>query len=263
MKIIKVSEKLKRAIQILFSVSEKEAQNFIKNGKVFVNEKKVEQFKKVIFKGDKIKINDKEKIFNGVNLKFIKLYKPVGYSCQKGERDNVYELIPPIDNIASVGRLDVASEGLLLFTNDGELINRLLRPEFKVERKYIVKINSLATRRQLASMKKGKKLKTVISRRGKKKVIETLYKFWDVEIIESNKNSQTLLVTLKSGKKHEVRKLFSYFGHKVVMLKRISYDGVNLGKLKSGQWQYLTKEEIFSLYDTVGIIREGYIDVMD
>ena len=131
-----------------------------------------------------------------------------------------------------VGRLDYDSEGLLLLTNDGEVMNHLLHPSREVNKVYWVKASNEVTDEEIRQLKRGVM------------VDGTLTSPAQVRLIRRETFDTVLLVTIHEGRNRQVRKMISAIGHQVVHLKRVGFGPVSLGDLPSGYWRPLTETEI-------------------
>ena len=166
---------------------------------------------------------------------YIMLNKPRGYvttlSDEKG-RHNAAQLIDCGVRVYPVGRLDMDSEGLLLFTNDGEFANRLMHPKHEVDKTYRVLVAGY-------SEEKIEKLKQPIELDGYR--IRTP----GIKLLRIRENGQAqLLVTIHEGRNRQVRRMCDAAGMKVLRLQRISEGKVKLGDLELGKWRHLTQEEL-------------------
>ena len=166
---------------------------------------------------------------------YIMLNKPRGYvttlSDEKG-RPNAAQLIDCGTRVYPVGRLDMDSEGLLLFTNDGEFANRLMHPKHEVDKTYRVLVAGY-------SEEKLEKLKQPIELDGYR--IRTP----GIKLLRTREKGQAqLLVTIHEGRNRQVRRMCDAAGMKVLRLQRISEGKVKLGDLELGKWRHLTQEEL-------------------
>lgn len=166
---------------------------------------------------------------------YIMLNKPRGYvttlSDEKG-RPNAAQLIDCGTRVYPVGRLDMDSEGLLLFTNDGEFANRLMHPKHEVDKTYRVLVAGY-------SEEKLEKLKQPIELDGYR--IRTP----GIKLLRTREKGQAqLLVTIHEGRNRQVRRMCDAAGMKVLRLQRISEGSVKLGDLELGKWRHLTQEEL-------------------
>ena len=166
---------------------------------------------------------------------YIMLNKPRGYvttlSDEKG-RPNAAQLIDCGVRVYPVGRLDMDSEGLLLFTNDGEFANTLMHPKHEVNKTYRVLVEGY-------SEEKLEKLREPIELDG------YLIRRPDVKLLRTREKGQAqLLVTIHEGRNRQVRRMCDAAGMKVLRLQRIAEGKLKLGTLELGKWRYLTPEEI-------------------
>ena len=166
---------------------------------------------------------------------YIMLNKPRGYvttlSDEKG-RPNAAQLIDCGTRVYPVGRLDMDSEGLLLFTNDGEFANRLMHPSHEVDKTYRVLVAGY-------SEEKLEKLKQPIELDGYR--IRTP----GIKLLRTREMGQAqLLVTIHEGRNRQVRRMCDAAGMKVLRLQRISEGSVKIGDLELGKWRHLTQEEL-------------------
>ena len=134
-----------------------------------------------------------------------------------------------------VGRLDYDSEGLLLLTNDGELMNRLLHPSFEIPKSYLTRVSNAVTDEEIHTLRKG----VMIDGRMTSPA--------EVRLIRHDAFSTELLITIHEGRNRQVRKMIAAIGRQVVRLKRVRFGPVQLGDLPSGMWRKLTDEEIAKL----------------
>ena len=185
----------------------------------------------VEYKGKTIKSGSGEKLY-------IMLNKPRGYvttmSDEKG-RQTAVSLIKGIsERVYSVGRLDMDSDGLLLFTNDGELTNTLTHPRHNIPKIYHVTVKGIVTEEQI------RKLSSAMTIDG--------YAIMPVKTLLLNTNqkekSSTLEMTLFEGRNRQIRKMCECVGLEITRLFRIAIGSVTLGELPQGKWRHLTDAEI-------------------
>lgn len=171
------------------------------------------------------------------NLVYIMLNKPVGITCTTDTRfpDNVVDFIKHPERIFPVGRLDKPSEGLLLLTNEGDIVNKILRAGNKHEKEYIVKVNRPVTDDFVKRMSSGIPILDTITKKCK---VERISRF-------------EFRIILVQGLNRQIRRMCEYLGYDVVALKRIRIMNLSLGNLPVGKWRNLTKEELAILKDSV------------
>jgi len=162
------------------------------------------------------------------------LNKPIGYVSSRGDpqgRPTVYDLLPKVPGLAYVGRLDVMTTGLLLFTTDGAAVHRLTHPRFGVERSYQLGVH-------------GASPTAVREALGRPVVVEDR----PVRVVRSRVRragrSVEIELTLAEGRHRIVRRLMEALGLRVEWLHRVSYGPVRLGRLAPGRWRHLTPREL-------------------
>lgn len=134
-----------------------------------------------------------------------------------------------------VGRLDYDSEGILLLSNDGEMMNRVLHPSFEIKKTYLVRVSNQVNETEISQLRKG----VVIDGRMTSPA--------EVHLTHRGTFSTDLLITIHEGRNRQVRKMIDAIGHQVVHLKRIQFGPVILGDLPTGMWRKLTEAEIRKL----------------
>ena len=233
-------ERLQKIISRAGLMSRREAENFILAGKVSVDGKIISELgTKADLQKNKICVEGKELTFAEKKV-YILLNKPRGYiSTAKDDRGRrtVLDLVTGItERIYPVGRLDYDSEGLLLLTNDGELMNKLLHPKYKIAKTYRAKILGNISQENLKKLCEGIELEDGLTAPAK------------FSLIGAGKNFSTVEITIHEGRNRQIRRMFAAVGHEVISLRRIKFAGVTLKNLPVGKFRSLTEEEIFSLY---------------
>ena len=209
--------------------SRRKADDLISEGKVCVNGKVITEMGFYVREKDKVTVDGKS--VKPQNLEYYRFYKPAGYITTQDDekgRKTIYDVIPPeLKHLKPVGRLDKESTGLLILTNDGELINQMTHPSVKVPKVYMVTINGKFTENNSKEMLDGIE---IVTDTGEKKIAyaETL----PIEI--SNKES-VIQVVLYQGINRQIRKMFAKLGFEVLVLKRIQHAIITLEGLKKGQ----------------------------
>ena len=195
--------------------------------------------------GDKVKINDivtigRKKIQFTKSLlnfdrKILIYHKKIGQIVSnrtKKVKDTVFDTLPKInEKWINIGRLDVMTSGLILFTNDGNLANRLTHPSSKIKRTYLVKISN-----EISKQSKNLCISGIDIGRGQ------IGRF--SEFIDHKKENRVYEVSLYTGKNREVRRIFSALQYEVQSLKRISFGNIDLGRLKYGDYRLLNRREV-------------------
>lgn len=217
--------------------SRRRADELIESGVVRVNGEKVVEMGYLVSLKDNVTVNGEQ--IKKPQLTYIKYYKPSGYitSCddEKG-RKTIYDILPPeARDLKPVGRLDKDSTGLLILTNDGDLINKLTHPSVKIPKIYRVVAQGRLNQEELMQMAKGIEIEP-----GK-------IAYADVMIVDFEGRNNVLQVTLYQGLNRQIRKMLDYLGHPVISLKRISHGTINIQGLKKGQFKYIKPKEIREL----------------
>lgn len=207
--------------------SRREADALIENGKVTINGQIAPQGSKVR-SGDIIEVSGK-KITPDDSMVYIAFNKPLGITCTTDSRDpsNIIDYIGYKERIFPVGRLDKNSSGLILLTNDGSIVNKLLRAENGHEKEYVVTINRPYDRNFIKQMESGV---PVLGRLTLPCTVRPV-------------NDKTFKIILHQGLNRQIRRMCEYLGYKVTRLKRIRFMNIKLGDLESGKWRMLTSDE--------------------
>ena len=228
---------MEERLQKLFSeagiCSRRKAEEYISAGRVKVNGLMATLGSKADPERDEVTLDGKS-IAQREEKIWLMLHKPRGYvttlSDEKSRR-TVWELVKDCGfRVWPVGRLDLDSEGLLLFTNDGEGTNRLLHPSHQVEKEYLVTV-------------RGDLQKALPILRGRLKLDGELLAPARVECLQREEKGGVLSVTIHQGKNRQVRRMCALAGLEVKRLKRIREGDLLLGDLPAGKWRWLTGEE--------------------
>lgn len=235
-----MEERIQKVIARAGVVSRRHAELLIKEGRVMVNGRLVnEKVNLVDPKIDNIKINGKP-LPEAVPKVYLLLNKPRGYVTTLRDpqgRDKIIDLIKAVKyRVYPVGRLDYDAQGLIILTNDGDLTQKLLHPKNKVEKTYLVKVKGVPSREVIKSLEGGVYLK---------KDVKTLPA--RVKLLRRNKNSAWLKVVIFEGKNQQIKRMFEAFGHYVTKINRIGFSTLSLKGLLPGEHRYLTGEEIKKL----------------
>lgn len=211
--------------------SRREADRYIEEGKVKIDGQiaqigsKVTKHSQVTFCGKPIKKEEK--------LVLIAFNKPVGIVCttDHNEPDNIVDYIGYGMRIYPIGRLDKDSEGLILLTNDGNIVNKILRAENNHEKEYIVTVNKDITQDFINKMSAGVP------------ILDTVTKPCKIEQIDK----KTFKIILTQGLNRQIRRMCEYFDYRVVNLRRVRIMNIRLGRLKVGDYRNVTEKEIEEL----------------
>ena len=242
-----MSEKLQKVLARVGLGSRRYMEEVIAAGRVSVNGQ-VAQVGERIEPGDELRIDGRKVSFqieDEIRRRVLIYYKPEGEICSRNDpesRPTVFEQLPAIanDRWVMVGRLDINSTGLLLFTNDGELANRLMHPSNEIEREYAVRVMGEVTPQIKNNMLKGVVLD------------DGPAKFESFSEIGGEGINRWYQVVVKEGRNREVRRIFESQGLKVSRLLRTRYGTVILPReLRTGRWMELDKNDIDNLTKAV------------
>lgn len=213
--------------------SRREADRLIEEGKVTIDGKRASIGMRVL-PGQKVRVN-RELIVNDIEPVYIAFNKPVGVvsTTDPQEKDNIVSFISHEQRIFPIGRLDKDSQGLILLTNDGDIVNKILRVGNNHKKEYIVKVDKPITPEFLQKMAQGVPILDCVTRRCELREI----------------NPYTFQITLIQGLNRQIRRMCSYFDYEVLKLERIQVMNIKLGSLGQGNWRNLTHAELEGLFD--------------
>lgn len=230
------SKRLNKAISDSGYCSRRQADKFIEQGLVTINNQPASL-------GDRAMPNDIIKVKNitinkNEQLVYIALNKPLGITCTTDRRveGNVVDFINHKERIFHIGRLDKPSEGLLLMTNDGDIVNKILRAGNQHEKEYVVKVDRRITDSFIKRMQSGVPILDTVTKKCK---VEKIGRF-------------VFKITLIQGLNRQIRRMCEHLGYEVESLKRERIMNIELGKLPTGKWRYLTEKELKDLKQSLG-----------
>lgn len=211
--------------------SRREADKFIEAGKVYINGCKALVGSKVS-NTDTVTVNG-NLIIPKSNKVYIALNKPVGITCttETHVKGNIIDFMNYPERIFPIGRLDKPSEGLIFLTNDGDIVNKILRAGNNHEKEYIVSVDKPITKEFINSMEKGVP------------ILDTVTKPCKVRKL----GKCTFNIILTQGLNRQIRRMCEYLGYNVSSLKRVRIMNISLGSLPTGNWRYLNNQEISDL----------------
>ena len=212
--------------------SRRAGDKLIESGRVFINNEVASLGQKINIT-DEIKIDDKLVEVKTKRKIYLALNKPIGIVCTtdtRVEKDNIIDFINYPERIFPIGRLDKPSSGLILLTNDGDIVNKILRTEHNHEKEYIVKVDKPLSQTIIDRMSKGVP------------ILDTITKECVIKKLSSNE----FKIILTQGLNRQIRRMCEYFNYKVVSLNRTRIMNIKLD-LPLGEYRELTNEEISSL----------------
>lgn len=216
--------------------SRRKADSYIEAGRVKINGVKAEMGTKVKI-GDKVTVDNKP-IKVEEDFVYIVLNKPVGITCttEKHIKGNIVDFVGHEKRIFPIGRLDKESQGLIFLTNDGDVVNKILRAGNNHEKEYVVTVNKPITEGFIKGMSNGVPILDTVTKR--------------CTVKREGKN--IFRITLTQGLNRQIRRMCGYFGYEVKKLERVRIMNIKLGKLSSGQWRNMTKNEILEIKKLTG-----------
>ncbi len=216
--------------------SRREADKLIDQQRITINGKVPEMGTKVA-EGDEVLVDGKPLKVKQERI-YIAFNKPVGITCttERHIEGNIVDFINHEQRIFPIGRLDKPSDGLIFLTNDGDIVNKILRAGNAHEKEYIVRVDKPITEEFLQKMAAGVPILDTITLPCKIKQ-ESRFVF---------------RITLTQGLNRQIRRMCEYLDYEVFKLKRVRIMNIDLGKLASGEWRYLSKDEMKQINDMIG-----------
>ncbi|GAA5098437.1 23S rRNA pseudouridine(2604) synthase RluF [Wohlfahrtiimonas larvae] len=219
--------------------SRRGADKLIEEGRVKINGKKA-KIGDQVNPGDKVLVDGAliEEVASPQSFVYIALNKPVGITSttEKNVKGNIVDFMNYPTRIFHIGRLDKDSEGLILMTDDGDIVNEILRSENKHEKEYIVSVDRPITDEFVQKMSAGVK------------ILGTKTLPCKVKQLSSNEFN----IILMQGLNRQIRRMCETLGYNVTSLKRLRIMNIELGKLPVGEWRYLTGKEQDELFEDLG-----------
>lgn len=215
--------------------SRREADRLIESGRVTVDGKRAEMGMKVS-SSQVVRVGKKE-VKPKDEMVLLAVNKPVGIVCteEKKEKNNIIKFLKYPTRITYIGRLDKDSEGLLLMTNNGDIINKMMRAGNQHEKEYKVRVNKPITDEFIEKMGNGVPILDTITRKCK---VEKIGEY-------------TFRIILTQGLNRQIRRMCEYLGYKVTRLERTRVMNIELGNLKPGEYRHVSEAEIAKLYELI------------
>lgn len=213
--------------------SRREADSWIEAGRVTINGQVATLGTKVA-EGDVVCVDGRQ-IGDAKQHVYIALNKPVGVTCttERDVRGNIVDFVRHRERIFPIGRLDKDSEGLILLTNHGDIVNEVLRSENEHEKEYIVTVDRPVTEIFVNGMAGGVRILGEVTKPCRIRRV----------------GPATFRIILTQGLNRQIRRMCSFFGYKVVRLQRVRIMHIELGSLPSGKWRDLTRDEVRGLLE--------------
>lgn len=228
------AERLQKVLAAAGVGSRRDCEELIREGRVEVDRRVVTEL------GTRVDPLSQEIRVDGEALRqpkrlYFAVNKPEGVvatNYDQSGRPRVVDLVPTQERVFAVGRLDMASEGLILVTNDGEFANRLTHPRYGVSKTYLVRVAGTPSQTELAKLRRGIHL------------AEGLARVNSLQVKGKHKGSTDMIIVLNEGRNREIRRILARVGHKVLRLKRIAVGKLKLSDLPVGAWRRLMPQEI-------------------
>ncbi len=217
--------------------SRREADRFIAQGSVFINGRKA-QIGDQVGPGDRVKVNGNQlEPLEAEDIVFIALNKPVGVTSttEEGISNNIVEFVNHSKRIFPIGRLDKDSQGLIFLTNNGDMVNKILRAGNKHEKEYVVTVNKALNDSVIEGMSQGVPMLGVMTKKCK--------------IVQEGPN--VFRITLIQGLNRQIRRMCEHFGYEVIKLERVRIMNISLKGLPVGDWRDLSAQEMQKIYGMI------------
>lgn len=222
---------LNKYISMTGICSRRAADRMIEAGRVKINDQVAQKGNRVE-EGDTVFLDGKA-LKNQPDKVYIALNKPPGITCttDRRDKDNIIDFVNHSSRIFPIGRLDKASSGLILLTNDGDIVNQILREENEHEKEYVVKVDRPINKTFIDRMQNGLP------------ILGSYTKKCQLEQIRKN----VFRITLTQGLNRQIRRMCEYLGYKVITLKRIRIMNIHLDRMPVGTWRDLSSAELEEL----------------
>lgn len=237
----KESIRLNKYISSSGFCSRREADRYIENGNVIIDGT-VAEIGTQVFPHQEVFVND-NKIIPKQEFVYIVLHKPTGITCttDRADSDNIVDYLNYEEPLFPIGRLDKDSSGLILMTNDGDIVNKILRSTYRHEKEYIVSVNADITPAFIKRIQSGVKIYNAVTNK--------------YQITKSCKaikiGPRTFNLILTEGLNRQIRRMCTALDYRVVQLKRIRVMNIELKDMEVGTWRYVTKDELKILNDSI------------
>lgn len=222
--------------------SRRKAEEYIQKGYILVDGKVAKLGMKVTEdnKVEYVTKSGKKKLLSVEEKEYYLLNKPLGYVCTSYEQFNrpkAIDLIKSNNRLVTVGRLDMYTTGAIIITNDGELVNGLTHPKNEIEKEYTVTVKGEIQKEDLEKLEKGIQVEDYVTAPAKTKILK----------IDRDKNISRVRIKIHEGRNRQVRKMFKELGYSVIALHRNMFAGLEVSKLKPGEYIQLSKKDVLKL----------------
>lgn len=232
--------RLQKYLALCGVASRRNSEKLIAEGRVTVNGQTIREMGVQVDEYHDIVCVGGERVFMEEEKHYIAYNKPIGEVTTVTDPEGRATVMDKFRDypvrLYPVGRLDYDSEGLILLTNDGDMMQSLLHPSHEVEKQYLVKVSNRVSEQALKQLAAGVKLDD-----------ERMTSPAKVRLIRYETFASVVLVSIHEGRNRQVRRMFEAVGHQVVALKRVGFAGIYLNDLPRGTWRQLTPQEIRKL----------------
>ena len=230
-------ERINKFISSCTEISRREAERLIIDGKVKLNGKVITEPGVSVSSSDKVELDGK--VLKKQKLEYYLFHKPAGFITTKSDeksRKTIYDILPENFKILNpAGRLDKASSGLIILTNDGELLQKLTHPKIQVSKVYRVTVKGKLSDGDFYKLANGIEIEP------------GQIAYAEAELIDFDKGSSTLKVTLHQGYNRQIRKMMAAINKDVLALKRVSHGTLSIAGLEKGKFRQVKKTELKNL----------------
>lgn len=240
----KMSVRINKYLSEVGYCSRREADKLIEAGKVTINGKVPEMGTKIAY-GDEVRVNGRLIIESNEEFVYLAFNKPIGIVCTtdtRSEKNNIIDYINYPKRIFPIGRLDKPSEGLIFLTNDGDIVNKILRAHNNHEKEYIVKVDKPVTDDFIRKMGNGVPILDTVTHKCRVERVDDL----------------EFKIVLTQGLNRQIRRMCEYLGYRVKKLRRIRIMNIKLD-VPLGKWRYLSKQEMSQINQLVSGSDKNYV----
>ena len=231
--------RLQKYLAVCGVASRRNAEKMIAEGHVMVNGQTIREMGVIVDETADVVLVNGTRVYPEEEKHYIAYHKPMGevttVSDPEGRKTVMDKFRDYPVRLFPIGRLDYDSEGLLLLTNDGDLMNHLLHPSHEVAKVYLAKVSNQVTEEELARLRNGVMLEGKLTSPA------------NVRLVRRETFASVVLVSIHEGRNRQVRKMFEAVGHQVVSLKRVEFGPIRLNDLPLGKWRTLTDMEVRKL----------------
>lgn len=236
-------DRLQKIIAAAGVASRRKAEEMIKAGRVKVNDIVITEMGFIPNKNDVIKVDDV--ILTKEEKKYYCLYKPrnvISSVNDEHNRQTVIDILPSnlkTERLFPVGRLDYDTKGIILITNDGDFMNKMVGPQSGIEKEYLVRIKGILTKEEVLRISEGLQI-------GKTKYLPAII---NIDSIDRTNNSSLVRITITEGHYHQVKLMFEGLNHPVKRLTRIRFGCISMDDMREGEVRALTIHEVKTLLE--------------